>query len=644
MNKKTLWLFFSVFFIFSIVLLSQKISINQHKNYAFTVDYNSILNIHKLGGLPSSDISDTFEKLKEHKIKTVTLSNNNLFSLKDRGLLDFNTGSDLFGRTNNPKFQNEFVYIHVYNNDKEITDIIKERFSSFKLDVVKDHNITYLGINLNYNKLMYLSLPFLDSDVDFLVKNGFNVVFKVDNKFDDSYKTFITSLNGYIKSYPKTNFSIEFTESGYLTFGYDKEISLNELPDVPYLYKEFFSNDEKQKGFSKIAANKDFIRYHFINSNIYTGSAKELDVLIDRILLAITERNIPVVGFQLPNTIDNTSTYDIFNEFLEMIDKSNNALADLGYLSNDEAFSTFTTPIPASITHILQVFTYFGAVTFIFICVREFIALKPIFYFYSLLLTAIVFITGDISISALLLKVIALAFVICIPFFAYFVLLKHLNESKPSTLVSTLKCYVLVNIFVVSLASVIPTLHFNELYFKYILKFDGITLATTIPIFLVLLLTLISKTTFNMKTIMDILKKPVYIYQIILFAIIGLALMFYVSRTGNSGSLLPFEAEFRQLMTDLFGVRPRTKEFLIAQPILMVAIYYFHKFKYTKFLLPVAVLGQISIVNTFCHLHTPVLINLIRSSLGVFLGLLIGLAIILVLNIIFKQIKKHKSK
>ncbi|MEI6433009.1 MAG: DUF5693 family protein, partial [bacterium] len=39
----------------------------------------------------------------------------------------------------------------------------------------------------------------------------------------------------------------------------------------------------------------------------------------------------------------------------------------------------------------------------------------------------------------------------------------------------------------------------------------------------------------------------------------------------------------------------------------------------------IGAVGQISLLNTFCHLHTPLLVGLWRAGLGIGFGILIGL-------------------
>jgi hypothetical protein len=73
-------------------------------------------------------------------------------------------------------------------------------------------------------------------------------------------------------------------------------------------------------------------------------------------------------------------------------------------------------------------------------------------------------------------------------------------------------------------------------------------------------------------------------------------------------------------------VRPRTKEFLIGHPALVVALGLLSAGR--REWLPLAMLlgaiGQVSLVNTFCHLHSPLEVSLMRTLWGILIGLLLG--------------------
>lgn len=97
-------------------------------------------------------------------------------------------------------------------------------------------------------------------------------------------------------------------------------------------------------------------------------------------------------------------------------------------------------------------------------------------------------------------------------------------------------------------------------------------------------------------------------------------------RSGNDSPLevLSVETWFRGSLEQLFSVRPRTKE-LLGHPMLVVFLLSLVWRNRLALLFGLAaLLGQVSILNTFCHLHTPLLLTLQRVGMGLGLGLING--------------------
>jgi hypothetical protein len=104
----------------------------------------------------------------------------------------------------------------------------------------------------------------------------------------------------------------------------------------------------------------------------------------------------------------------------------------------------------------------------------------------------------------------------------------------------------------------------------------------------------------------------------------------YILRTGNYGFLVGnFEIYFRELLEEKLIVRPRTKELLFGYPLLVLTIYVWSKQLFPevvrKSMVVFSTITSISMINTFCHIHTPVLVSFYRSALGVSLGTIVGL-------------------
>ncbi len=108
--------------------------------------------------------------------------------------------------------------------------------------------------------------------------------------------------------------------------------------------------------------------------------------------------------------------------------------------------------------------------------------------------------------------------------------------------------------------------------------------------------------------------------RVLYVAILGFLMIagyIYIARTGHEGSLQPTEIEMiiRNILEEKLLVRPRTKEFTVAFPALIMGAYIASlKFKSLIFISGLAaVIGQTSIVNTFSHLRTPVVVSVIRT-------------------------------
>lgn len=159
-------------------------------------------------------------------------------------------------------------------------------------------------------------------------------------------------------------------------------------------------------------------------------------------------------------------------------------------------------------------------------------------------------------------------------------------------------------------------------------QFSGVKVAQFLPIFVVG--ALLARQVIDLKAAM---KSPIY-WGTALLSIVGLvALLFMMGRSGNDNpaSVSGLELKFRAILDQVLYTRPRTKEFLIGHPALIVGLGLLTaSLKNPKLkgvaavLLIVGMVGQTSIVNTMCHLHTPLDVSLSRIVIGVIVGGIIG--------------------
>ena len=147
------------------------------------------------------------------------------------------------------------------------------------------------------------------------------------------------------------------------------------------------------------------------------------------------------------------------------------------------------------------------------------------------------------------------------------------------------------------------------------------------------------------RRLFDWLNTPLTMMNVVLALVIALAGAVYLLRSGNFAiGILESEKLARGLLENLMAVRPRTKEFLIGYPALFLGAAYYLKGARTWLwpLLLIATVGTVSTLNTFCHVHSPLLISLLRSAYGVILGIALGL-IVYLLYLVFAKALGQKD-
>ncbi|GBF76319.1 hypothetical protein PA598K_04779 [Paenibacillus sp. 598K] len=125
-----------------------------------------------------------------------------------------------------------------------------------------------------------------------------------------------------------------------------------------------------------------------------------------------------------------------------------------------------------------------------------------------------------------------------------------------------------------------------------------------------------------------LLRMRITVLSVMIAGVLGVVGMYYLSRTGNAGSVSGIELTIRSLLEGTFGVRPRFKEFMFAHPLFLLGLFLALRYRAAWVLIIVASIGQLSIVDTFAHIHTPLYISFIRVVLGLGVGAIIGLALI----------------
>ena len=109
--------------------------------------------------------------------------------------------------------------------------------------------------------------------------------------------------------------------------------------------------------------------------------------------------------------------------------------------------------------------------------------------------------------------------------------------------------------------------------------------------------------------------------------------VYYVMRSGNIGLVLSLERKIRDWLESALVIRPRFKE-IVCYPFFWLEGFREYDFFRESF----GSIALVSMFNTFCHIKTPILVSLYRSSLGI----LIGYAFFFVLHLILNRFLTSK--
>lgn len=181
--------------------------------------------------------------------------------------------------------------------------------------------------------------------------------------------------------------------------------------------------------------------------------------------------------------------------------------------------------------------------------------------------------------------------------------------------------------------------------------FRGIKLSLLVPIAFTAIvfyfLFIKNKESKFLHDIYKILNADIKVFWVLIGGVILAAGALYIIRSGNVESINPLEAKMRSALTELFSARPRTKEFLVGYPALLLLVYYIRKtdIKLLQWLLAIAAsILAASVTNSFCHVFTDYTTIVSRTINGFIVGIFVCVAAIIANLILVKIAKKINTK
>lgn len=163
--------------------------------------------------------------------------------------------------------------------------------------------------------------------------------------------------------------------------------------------------------------------------------------------------------------------------------------------------------------------------------------------------------------------------------------------------------------------------------------FSGVKLTLLLPPLLIILHDF--KLRIHPESFSEVLKRSAIWGELVLIGVMAIGFIVVALRSDNVSNVPALEVTFRSFIEKTFLVRPRTKEFILGYPALVVYWFLVRNnliIGYREALRIVASLAFCSAVNTFCHFHTFLSVSLMRVFNGWWLGLLIGLILVIILK------------
>ncbi|MFA5859007.1 MAG: DUF5693 family protein [Elusimicrobiota bacterium] len=137
----------------------------------------------------------------------------------------------------------------------------------------------------------------------------------------------------------------------------------------------------------------------------------------------------------------------------------------------------------------------------------------------------------------------------------------------------------------------------------------------------------------------EILGYKLRIIDILILTGVGVVLLLFMLRSGNdSGIMLPGEKVVRSALDNFLFARPRSKEFMFGHPLLILGIFIWGRWVSTgkkvdllwylsRMGIIFGMVGQVSVINTFTHAHTPLWVSLLRTFNGLVIGVVLGVVL-----------------
>lgn len=643
-SRKLLWILVIIGLVASVPVIVQRVQTESSANKVEIVfNYRGLMDVASYQANPEAYLDEQLDRLKEAGVTTMAMFESTLDELsKTRKVMVFSSldAAKMTGSVVLPDGNYTYIAFTSPENEERLRPMIEETFENLGVAVApwqyQDH--AGLVIEMGMEEAVMKPMPLDPIAFEKLLGKGFTILPRLSDNIPYDQQALDEELGFFQENGVK-----RILFDGEAVKGFASE-NLNGFAELLKSHQIGLVTIENlkapQKGLNKLAYLTDYniVRLHSLAD---TEAGQDKNTLADRFVLATKDRNIRMIYLNASPSKDAakaaiTSPIDNLIDSLQGPDGAIQRIQDNGFeFGNAEAFQIHD----ASWQKYLKALVVLGGVAFCALLVSCFIA--P--------LTLIVFLLGLVGSAGLyvlkptlLEQALALGVAISAPTISMILAIRKVKEKADSNklmsagrrLTHTLVLYVKTAIISLAAVPFVISLLNNITYSLVLDQFRGVSLLHLGPIFLIAVYVFLYQGNSVWEELRNWLRTPITLLWVVVAAVLGVMALYYLSRTGNAGTLLPGEATFRSFLENTFGVRPRNKEFLLAHPLFIVGIFAAFRYRWALYAMIIAVMGQLSMVDTFAHIHTPAVLSLIRGVLGLGLGLIVGLIAVLVWHII----------
>lgn len=590
------------------------------------------------------------QELKENGVTALAVYQQSLEDFIDSGSIKRLEALDVFlaGDELQDKLKNNGIEIDQLDNSaifavfsaslkKQISNLAPELKAEYAAEYINAADYDLLYFPNWHESLKNLSLGYNSNHAAEAKENDLKIAYRSNNK---------------VNAFSALKSNLELLKPEMLIFDGEEITGYpNQIQETAALMKKYNLNFGKieafiaaQDGAEKLAVLNDYkiLRTHSMQQEEVEKSAEK--EIINRYLLSVRERNVKII-YHKPYLKGD----QLVKRNLNLLSALSSNLKSEGYkIGNSKTVEYFSN----SNWHLLIILlgvTAAGILLLNYFTAFNYVKLMNIFF---LLSSAAGILLIQMGRGVLLRQITALGSAVIFPSLAVIIFLLERDKGGEELEGGLRYSYLFFNFTAAVLTALIgglfvsSALNSSDFIFK-ITDFRGVKIAFLLPLIIISLYYLIQPGNKKLKEeIPRLLESVIKVKHLILAGGLALIAIIYIGRTGNF-PLLPvpaWELTVRSFLEKILYVRPRFKEFLIGHPLFIFSLYlsarkrkelYFYPF------LMLASVGVITTVNTFSHLHTPVMISLLRTFHSYWLSFVIASIFIFIYKLLKYFYKKY---